>query len=193
MALWTGADLDHRPRFVLVGGVPGAGKTTVLESLAAVRPDATSIDPDRLRRRVAAVLPRRVPYRCYRPLVHLVTTVAVLVVVLRGPTATRRTLLVHDPATRRRRRTWIGHLARRRGWEPVLVLVDVPRATALAGQHSRRRVLGRRAFDRHWQRWQHERPGLLALARDGREDGPWSSVQVLDRRAAHRLLPVLVV
>ena len=181
------------PRFVLVGGVPGAGKTTVLEALATARSEATAVDPDRLRRRLTARLPPAVPYRCYRPFVHLWSTAVVLALVLRGPTASLQVLLVHDPATRRRRRSWTGRLARWRGWDPVLVVVDVSRGTALEGQLARRRVLAPRAFDRHWRRWEADRPRLVDLARSGRGEGPWSAVHVVDRGTAvpvlHRLLP----
>ena len=175
--------LVRSPRFVLVGGVPGAGKTTVIAALAAV-PGVTTVDPDRARRWLGDLLPEGTPYARYRPLVHLWSTVLVLVLVLRGPTDGRRALVVHDPATRRARRTWLGRLARWRGWDPVLVVVDVSRAAALEGQLARRRVLGARAFDRHWQRWEAERPRLLALSRSGRGEEPWSAVRVVDRRTA---------
>ncbi len=183
----------ERPRFVLVGGVPGAGKTTVLQALAAAHPGAASVDPESLRTHLARVLPSWLPYRSYRALVHLTITALVVALLLRGPTSFRRTLLVHDPATRRRRRTWTGRLARWRGWDPVLVVVDVSRGTALAGQHARRRVLAPRAFDRHWRRWEEQRPHLVAAAEHGRGDGPWAAVQVVDRRTAAGVLTALVV
>ena len=181
-----------RPRLVLVGGVPGAGKTTVLDAVVTARPGSASVDPERLRRWLASVLPPSIPYRCYRALVHVCTTARVLALVLRGPTRTRRALVVHDPATRRRRRTLTGLIARRRGWDPVLVVVDVSRDSALAGQRARRRVLAPRAFDRHWRRWQLDRPRLVALSEQGRGDGPWSAVHVVDRAAAAPALVALL-
>ena len=180
----TGLHLVRPPRFVLVGGVPGAGKTTVLTALATARPGVTTVDPDRARRWLCTVLPAGTPYARYRPLVHLWSTLTVLGLVLRGPTDRRRVLVVHDPATRRGRRTWTGRLARWRGWDPVLVVVDVSRGTALEGQLARRRVLGARSFDRHWQRWESERPRLLALSHLGRGEGPWTAVRVVGRRTA---------
>ena len=176
--------LVRPPRFVLVGGVPGAGKTTVMTALAAARPGVTTVDPDRARRWLSAVLPAGIPYARYRPLVHVWSTLTVLALVLRGPTDRRRALVVHDPATRRGRRTWTGRLARWRRWDPVLVVVDVSRGAALQGQLARRRVLGARAFDRHWQRWETERPHLIALSHHGRGEGPWSAVRVVGRRNA---------
>ena len=181
-----------RPRLVLVGGVPGAGKTTVLDAVVTALPGAASVDPERIRRWLAALLPPSVPYRCYRALVHLCSTALVLALVLWGPTPTRRALVIHDPATRRRRRTLTGRLARSRGWDPVLMVVDVSRETALAGQRARRRVLAPRAFDRHWQRWWLERPRLLALSDQGRADGPWSAVHVVERDTAGRALVALL-
>jgi hypothetical protein len=174
----------RQPRFVLVGGVPGAGKTTVLGALATVRPGVTTVDPEQVRRRLAALLPAGTPYPRYRVVVHLWSTLTVLALLLRGPTSHRRALVVHDPATRRGRRTWTGRLARWRGWDPVLVVVDVSRGTALQGQLARRRVLAPRSFDRHWRRWQEERPRLLALSRAGRGEDPWSAVRVVERGTA---------
>ena len=54
---------------VIVGGIPGAGKTTFLAR--TVRPgDARVLDSAQVRRRLRARFGRRVPYALYRPLVH---------------------------------------------------------------------------------------------------------------------------
>lgn len=68
---------------VVVGGVPGAGKSTVIASVAQA-PGVASLDPDRLRAPVAARYPA-VPYRAYRWAVHTVHTVVAWAVVLVGP------------------------------------------------------------------------------------------------------------
>ena len=166
-----------RPRLVLLGGVPGAGKSTALRELRAADPGVRVLDPDRWRDRFAAALPR-LPYRRYRWLVHLLSTVQLLAVL-----AVRRSgpLVVHAPATRAGRRTLVGRLAALRGWEPVLVFIDVSREAALQGQHHRGRVVRRRSFTRHWARWSRQRAVLREAARSGRPLGPWSRVVLAER------------
>lgn len=126
-------------RMVVVGGVPGAGKSTALRPYVA-DPDVLVLDPDLLRARLR-----------WRPLVHAVHQALVWLVVLAGPAG--RVLLVHDTATRRRRRESLLRLASWRGWEPRLLLVDVSRSDALLGQHDRGRMVDPASFDRHWERW----------------------------------------
>lgn len=131
----------------MVGGVPGAGKSTALLPYVGA-PRVRVVDPDRLR-----------PLLRWRPLVHAVHQVLVWGAVLLGPGAIG-TLLVQDTATRRRRREALLRLARVRGWVVHLVLVDVSRAAALSGQAHRGRFAPPRAFDRHWHRWTGLRAGL---------------------------------
>ena len=165
-----------RPRLVLVGGVPGAGKSTALRELRAADPGVRTLDPDRWRERIAAALPG-VAYRRYRWLVHVLSTVQLLaaLVVRRGP------LVVHAPATRAGRRTLVGRLAAVRGWEPVLVFIDVSRDAALHGQHHRGRVVRAGSFARHWARWSRQRATLSQAARTGQPLGPWTRVVVTAR------------
>ncbi len=170
--------------FVLLGGVPGAGKTTLLHRVTARRPDVRTVDPDRLRERIAGRLPRGVPYRRYRFVVHTLNALVTLGLIMRGPARSQRPLVVHDPATRRWRRRLVARLARWRGWEPALLVIDVSRQEAVTGQHQRGRILAPRAFDRHWRRWQQQRP---ALARDA-VDEPWSRILVVDRASAAPVL-----
>ena len=89
-------------------------------------------------------------------------------------------LLVHDPATRPRRRRLLARLATACGWRPVLVVVDVPRTAALDGQRERGRVVAPRSFAGHWRRWAAQR---AALAHRARAEG-WTEVHVVDRRTA---------
>lgn len=173
------------PTFVLLGGVPGAGKTTVLRRLRHDRPDAYVIDPEGLREALGAA---PVPYRWYRPLVHTLNAVHLLLVLVRGPGPSGASLVVHDPATRPRRRELTGRLARLRGWQPVLVMLDVSREEALAGQRRRGRVVATSTFDAHWRRWVEQRSRLAAAAHDGTVSGPWTSTLVVGRSdAASRL------
>lgn len=137
-------------RMVVVGGVPGAGKSTALRPYAA-DPAALVLDPDPIRDRLR-----------WRPLVHAVHQLLVWLLVLAGPDD--QVLLVHDTATRRRRREALLRLASWRGWDVTLLLVDVSREDALRGQHVRGRVVGQESFERHWRRWLRLRaaPGTAA-------------------------------
>jgi hypothetical protein len=126
-------------RMVVVGGVPGAGKSTALRAYAD-DPGVLVLDPDPIRDRLH-----------WRPLVHAVHQVLVWLLVLAGPGY--RPLLVHDTATRPRRRGALLRLASWRGWDVTLLLLDVTRADALTGQVRRGRLVSAPAFDRHWRRW----------------------------------------
>lgn len=167
--------------FVMVGGVPGAGKSTLLTQLAASGVPARIVDPDPIRRWFA----RRAPglaYVRYRWLVHLLAAGWALGLLLAGPS--RGPLLVHDPATRPRRRVAVGRLARALGWTPRLVFIDVSRADAVRGQAVRGRMVA--SFDRHWARWEQQRPVLRAAAALTGRHGPWHLL-ITDREGAATL------
>jgi predicted kinase len=166
-------------RVVLVGGVPGAGKTTAIARVAADRTDVDALDPEAFRDRIGRLLPDGTAYASYRPLVHILHTLRVLLVLLRGPVP-GRTLVVHDPATRPRRRWLFARLARTCGWEPVLIYVDVPRALAQTGQVLRGRVVDPVSFAAHWERWQALRAELVGEP-DRIDDALWSEVVLTDR------------
>lgn len=136
------------------------------------------------------MLPSRVPYGAYRGVVHSLHAVATLVSVLRGPRTGARAVLVHDTATRERRRKALGLLARLGGWDPVLMVVDVSLADALDGQLDRGRVVRPDEFVRHWERWTSQRSFLEAAS--GSPRGPWSDVQVTSRGHAFAQLRALV-
>jgi predicted kinase len=178
-------------RVLLVGGVPGAGKTTAIARVAADRPDVDALDPEAFRDRIARLLPAGTAYATYRPLVHVLHALWVLVVLLRGPVP-GRTLVVHDPATRPRRRRLFAWLARSRGWEPVLLYVDVPRVQAETGQVLRGRVVDPASFAGHWSRWEALR-GELAATPDRLDGARWSEVLVTDREGAAEQLRQAVV
>ncbi|GAA3520152.1 putative ATP/GTP binding protein [Rhodococcus aetherivorans] len=166
--------------FLMAGGVPGAGKSTLLRRIEHDIPGLTVLDPERRAERLAAALPPGLPYRWYRPLVHLMHTLDVVRTLLAGPHRSEGPVAVHDTATRRRRRDWTARLARRRGWTPVLVFLDVPRDVARAGQHARGRVVNESSFARHWHRWTALRPHLTRED-DAPAGGPWDHVVVTTR------------
>ena len=169
-------------RVVLVGGVPGAGKSTALALIARDVPSATVLDPDQIREVIRHRLPDWVPNRAYRPMVHAIHSVRVLAALLSGPVRDR-TLLVHDPATRSRRRWLFAWFARRCGWDPVLVFLEVSRALAEQGQVQRGRVLDPDSFRGHWIRWERLRSELRA-APSGLDAALWSDVVLTDRSTA---------
>ncbi|HEX2103350.1 MAG TPA: AAA family ATPase [Solirubrobacteraceae bacterium] len=163
---------------VIVGGIPGAGKTTFLAR--TVRPgDAIVLDSADVRRRLRARLGRGVPYALYRPVVHAVHLLRVW-----RALAVPAPVVVHDCATRGPLRRLMRRRAARAGRPVCLLLLDVDPAVARGGQDARGRRVRARAMRRHERRWgrlvegapPHPRPGLLAEGFDG--------VRVLDRRAA---------
>ena len=152
---------------IVVGGVPGAGKTTAIAAATDGLDGITVLDPENLHHAIRDAVPDWLPYRAYRALIHTGHTLAVLWLLVLGPTGGR--LVVHDPGTRRRRRRVFLGLAGLRGWRVVLVYVDVDRAAARSGQFIRGRVVRAAAFDRHWDRWQQVRD---RLGRPGGTDDP---------------------
>lgn len=169
---------------ILVGGVPGAGKSTAIRQATADLPDVVVLDPENRQRALQERLPVALPYRTYRWFVHVAHTAEVLLRLLLGPVPGQR-LVVHDPGTRRRRRRLFVALARSRGWRTAFVYVDVNRQTARLGQEIRGRVLRLSAFDRHWTRWEQMRARLIAL--QGTEEG-WHRVLLVDRAQAAGVL-----
>jgi hypothetical protein len=182
---------DSAPPFVLVGGLPGAGKTTAIIAAQREAADLEVIDPEQLRRWLAERLPARVPYGWYRPLVHTINALRLGAVLLRGPRTAAATV-VHDPATRPRRRRLTGQLARWRGWRPCLLVLDVSAAEALEGQQRRGRVLRARAFARHQRRWVRERRRLTDQAQAALDHQVWDRVEVVDRDRANATLAALL-
>ena len=114
----------------------------------------------------------------YRPMVHI----------LHAPeccscTAARTpslNLWYTTPATRPRRRRWFAWLARLRGWDPVLVYIDVPERWPRPGRCSRGQVVDPVRFAGHWARWEALRTEFVGTP--GRLDGAlWSDVVLTDR------------
>ena len=156
------------PDLVLVGGVPGAGKSTAIRH-ATTDLSIRALDPEQLQDRIRNRLPTKIPYRTYRSLVHVVHTLRVFFDLLRGPGSAPR-LVVHDPGTRPRRRRLLVALARARGWRTTLLYIDVERGAARSGQWERGRVLDASAFDAHWRRWERLRSRLTGTESSGPDD-----------------------
>lgn len=169
---------------VVVGGVPGAGKTTAIARATGDLGGVVALDPEHVTGWLRGRLPARVSYRAYRWLVHLLHTVRVLGMLVIGPRAGRR-LVVHDPGTSVGRRGFIVGLARLAGWRIALVYVDVDRSAAQDGQRRRGRVV--RSFDRHWATWQQLRPALAGGVGRGWEE----PVLLVDRDEAASVVRAL--
>lgn len=156
------------PVVVLLVGLPGAGKTTLIDR-AASSSDWTVLDLDRFRRRLPAALRRiPLPYPVYVPVVIVAIAREMHVVVeSRGTYAWLRRLV----SARARAR---GHLA-------VIVLLDVPPEAASTGQVRRGRAVPAWVMRWHVTRWNR----LLDAARTGAlaAEG-WSEILVLDRAQA---------
>ncbi|QUQ64849.1 AAA family ATPase [Kutzneria sp. CA-103260] len=161
-----------RRDLLVVAGLPGAGKSTMLAHAAD---GLTVLDSDQVRARLSALLPAALPYRYYRPVVHVWQRIRVIRAALsRGP------VVVHEPSTRATTRAWLVSLglATRR---PVRMLwLDVTAEQAIRGQRSRGRVLHPRTFQRHVRRAARMREALLA----DQVPAGWHSAQVITRSAA---------
>lgn len=168
---------------VLFGGLPGAGKSTLLAGLRH-SPAVTVRDSDQMRECLRAWLPGWLPYRAYRPMVHVGHQLRVVLAVLRAPGP----VLVHDPATRACTRGALAWLARLSGRPAVFVWLDVPPRLALEGQRARGRLIPPRSFARHVAR-----AGVLRRAlRAGAVPPGWRAVVLLDRPAMGAGLKVTI-
>jgi predicted kinase len=142
---------------VVVAGVPGAGKTTLIRR-AVDRDGARVIDTDD--RRQAGR--RRLLY----PGHYLRIAAAV---------AGRRPVVIHSRGTQPAARLAIAALAAVRGRPAHLVLLDAARDEAEAGQRARGRTVPEAEMDRQLARWRR----LMKRRPQG-----WAAVTVLDRRRA---------
>ncbi|MFC7340814.1 AAA family ATPase [Saccharopolyspora griseoalba] len=160
-----------RRTLVVLAGLPGAGKSTALGKLSA-EADVIRLDSEQVRARMRAALPG-VPYRCYRPLVHLLhrSRIALACGFGRGP------VVAHEPATRPSTRALLRLMARLTGREPVLLWLHTDAGAALRGQHARGRLIRSRSFRRHVRRAERVHRELLA----GDLPPGWSRVRLLTR------------
>lgn len=160
--------------FVVVAGIPGAGKTTMLRR-ADNRARAAIVDSDQVRNGAQGLVPDWLPYRWYRPIVHLVHRLRIVLVALRfhGP------VVVHEPATRASTRLLlivIGMLARR---TRRLIWISAEPDDARRGQIERGRLVAARSFARHVCRAQSVEHTLKA----DRGLRGWRSTRLVSRPA----------
>lgn len=160
---------------VVLAGIPGAGKSTVLGRIQADA-EITKLDSEQVRVVLRRVLPVRLPYRCYRPLVHLLhrTRIAWFCLTTTGP------VVAHEPATRATTRAMLllfGHLTGRRC---VLLWLHADPEAALSGQRDRGRLIRARSFQRHVKRAERLHGRMLA----GRMPAGWRSVWLFTREQA---------
>ncbi|MFJ5833271.1 AAA family ATPase [Streptomyces sp. NPDC093089] len=159
---------------VVVSGLPGSGKSTLMKRAA----EGHGIDSQDTRERWEARMPRLLPYAVYRPLVRLAHYAGLRRVLRSGASA-----IVHDCGTQSWVRGWLARAARRRGGALHLVLLDVTPDTARAGQDARGRGVSAYAFARH----RRAVGRLLRAAEAGRLPPGCASVTLLDRAAADTL------
>ena len=126
---------------VVVAGLPGAGKTTLVAS------EPRALDSDVLREAWAPRLPG-VPYALWRPLLHAWHWIAIW----RAAARPQGVILVRPFTTGWLRRAVLRR-ARRHHPAVHLVVVDATPAQARAGQRARGRTLRERAIRRHERRW----------------------------------------
>ncbi|MCL7381954.1 AAA family ATPase [Streptomyces sp. 35G-GA-8] len=159
---------------VVVSGLPGSGKSTLIRRAA----EATGIDSQDTRDRWARRLPGALPYAVYRPLVRIAHYAGLWRALGSGGS-----VVVHDCGTQTWVRRWLAREARRRGRRLHLVLLDVSPEVARAGQRERGRGVSGYAFARHRRAVRR----LLADAERGHLPRGCASAVLLDRGAAAAL------
>ncbi|MFF5335041.1 AAA family ATPase [Streptomyces sp. NPDC013181] len=163
---------------VVVSGLPGSGKSTLISRTAP----AHAVDSQDTRDRWARRLPRLLPYPLYRPLVRLAHYYGLWRVLRSGAP-----VVVHDCGTQSWVRARLARHARRHGRSLHLVLLDVSAETAREGQRERGRGVSAYAFARH-------RRAVGRLLRDteaGLLPRGCASAVLLDRAAAGALTRIV--
>lgn len=163
---------------VVVSGLPGSGKSTLIRRTVPVGPYVRRVDSQDTRERWERALPAWLPYVAYRPLARVAHYAG-----LSRALASGTSVVVHDCGSQGWVRRWLARDARRRGRALHLVLLDVAPETALAGQAARGRGVSGYAFRRHLRAVRR----LTADAGSGRLPRGCAPPVLLDRGAAGAL------
>ncbi|GAJ79447.1 hypothetical protein NBRGN_011_00080 [Nocardia brasiliensis NBRC 14402] len=174
---------------LVVAGLPGAGKSTVLRRFFGTDTDAEQpcggpegsvvLDSLQVRNRLRHRL-GWLPYALWRPVVH-VAHFAGIHAALRD---TDGPVVIHDCATVGWARRVISFWAAGYGRELHVILLDVPATVAKAGQHARGRRSNRMTFVLHCFRWRQ----LMDRLRSGQTMRPApESLVIVDRRTVNRM------
>ncbi|WP_153507080.1 ATP-binding protein, partial [Streptomyces alkaliterrae] len=175
-------ELRWPARDVLVlSGLPGGGKSTLLARVAADPGHVCRMDSQDVRESWQ----RRWPYPLVRPLVRVHHYLRLR----RAVRSASGSVAVHDCGQLPWVRRWLGWEAARAGRRLHLLLLDVTREEALAGQRARRREVSGYAFRRHVRAMAVLRAELLA----GRIPAGCASAVLLDRPAAAAVRRLLFV
>ncbi|MEU6150516.1 AAA family ATPase [Actinosynnema sp. NPDC047251] len=164
---------------VVLAGLPGAGKTTLLAGVDTGGASAIVLDSDQVRAYLRGVFPATLPYRFYRPLVHLAHRSRILWFALTSSDL----LLVHEPSTRPTTRAGLV-LVGLASWRPRhFMWLDASPEQALSGQVQRGRLIRSRSFSRHVRRAAALRERFAA----GKAPRGWQALTVLTRDDRLRL------
>ncbi|MFD7911557.1 AAA family ATPase [Streptomyces sp. NPDC059752] len=157
---------------VVVSGLPGGGKSTLIKRAAA---EGGAVDSQDTRERWERRMPAPLPYAVYRPLVRAAHYWGLWRILRSGAS-----VVVHDCGTQSWVRGLLAAAARRRGRALHLLLLDSSPEEALSGQAARGRRVSAYAFARH-------RGAVIRLlheAEAGRPPAGCASVTLLDRASA---------
>ncbi|MFG2192728.1 AAA family ATPase [Streptomyces sp. NPDC048639] len=164
---------------LVVSGLPGSGKSTLIKRTAAGLDQrgrrVRRVDSQDVRDRWQRVVRGLLPYALYRPLVRMAHYAG-----LHSALRSGDSVVVHDCGTLAWVRRWLAHDARRRGRSLHIALMDVPPGVALEGQATRGRGVSHYAFARH----RRAVGRLVADAEGGRLPDGCASAVLLDRRSA---------